>query len=435
MGTAYLFTEEAVAAGAIQPLFQQQVVDAARTDLLETAPGHATRCAAQRLHRRLRRDQGPAQGRRRAPTATPGSSWSSSTSAGCASPARASSASATTCGRWTRTARATEGMFMAGEVAVLRDRVITRRRAARERRRRRGRAGCARPRRARLGRSAEEPTPAAASPSSAWPACSRARRTWRRSGRTSWPAKDSVTEVPRQRWDAGPVLRRGRRQASGRRRAGAASCPEIPFDPLALRHPAGLAGEHRAGPAAALEAARRALADAGYSAEPPTTPARRSSSARRRAATCPTRPRCARCCPLPRRDPGRAGRAAARADRGLVPRHAGQRHRRPDRQPAGPRRRQLHRRRGLRLLAGRGRRGLQGTDRRHQRPGAVRRRRPAQRHQRLPAVLLGARALADRPLGRPSTQPPTASRSARASRASCSSASPTPSATATGSTR
>ncbi|MBI0376624.1 nitronate monooxygenase, partial [Streptomyces albiflaviniger] len=44
MGTAYLFTEEAVAHGAVQPLFQRQVVAAEHTVLLETAPGHATRC-------------------------------------------------------------------------------------------------------------------------------------------------------------------------------------------------------------------------------------------------------------------------------------------------------------------------------------------------------------------------------------------------------
>lgn len=44
MGTAYLFTEEAVATGAIQPVFQEQALAAARTALVETAPGHATRC-------------------------------------------------------------------------------------------------------------------------------------------------------------------------------------------------------------------------------------------------------------------------------------------------------------------------------------------------------------------------------------------------------
>lgn len=44
MGTAYLFTEEAVQHGAIGTLFQQQLLLATRTRLLETAPGHATRC-------------------------------------------------------------------------------------------------------------------------------------------------------------------------------------------------------------------------------------------------------------------------------------------------------------------------------------------------------------------------------------------------------
>jgi acyl transferase domain-containing protein/NAD(P)H-dependent flavin oxidoreductase YrpB (nitropropane dioxygenase family) len=45
MGTAYLFTEEAVRAGAIQPGFQQAAMACEQTVLLETAPGHATRCA------------------------------------------------------------------------------------------------------------------------------------------------------------------------------------------------------------------------------------------------------------------------------------------------------------------------------------------------------------------------------------------------------
>lgn len=44
MGTAYLFTEEAVAGGAILPAFQDQAVACERTVLLETSPGHATRC-------------------------------------------------------------------------------------------------------------------------------------------------------------------------------------------------------------------------------------------------------------------------------------------------------------------------------------------------------------------------------------------------------
>ncbi|WSW02274.1 SDR family NAD(P)-dependent oxidoreductase [Streptomyces sp. NBC_01006] len=45
MGTAYLFTEEAVVAGAVMPRFQRAAVECADTVLLHTAPGHATRCA------------------------------------------------------------------------------------------------------------------------------------------------------------------------------------------------------------------------------------------------------------------------------------------------------------------------------------------------------------------------------------------------------
>jgi acyl transferase domain-containing protein/NAD(P)H-dependent flavin oxidoreductase YrpB (nitropropane dioxygenase family)/NADP-dependent 3-hydroxy acid dehydrogenase YdfG len=46
MGTAYLFTHEAVAAGAIQQGFQDAAIACDRTVLLETSPGHSTRCAA-----------------------------------------------------------------------------------------------------------------------------------------------------------------------------------------------------------------------------------------------------------------------------------------------------------------------------------------------------------------------------------------------------
>ncbi|HLH29460.1 MAG TPA: hypothetical protein VKW77_11110, partial [Acidimicrobiales bacterium] len=45
MGTAYLFTEEAVTSGAILPGFQEAAISCTETVLLETAPGHVTRCA------------------------------------------------------------------------------------------------------------------------------------------------------------------------------------------------------------------------------------------------------------------------------------------------------------------------------------------------------------------------------------------------------
>ncbi|MFJ3176463.1 SDR family oxidoreductase [Streptomyces roseus] len=51
MGTAYLFTEEAVTSGALQRTFQRKVVAAQSTMLLETAPGHATRCVPSHFSR------------------------------------------------------------------------------------------------------------------------------------------------------------------------------------------------------------------------------------------------------------------------------------------------------------------------------------------------------------------------------------------------
>ncbi|RDI34995.1 acyl transferase domain-containing protein [Lentzea flaviverrucosa] len=45
VGTAYLFTEEAVSHGAIQPVYQEVALECEDTALLETSPGHAVRCA------------------------------------------------------------------------------------------------------------------------------------------------------------------------------------------------------------------------------------------------------------------------------------------------------------------------------------------------------------------------------------------------------
>jgi acyl transferase domain-containing protein/NAD(P)-dependent dehydrogenase (short-subunit alcohol dehydrogenase family)/NAD(P)H-dependent flavin oxidoreductase YrpB (nitropropane dioxygenase family) len=45
LGTAYIFTQEAVTSGAILLGFQEEALRCQRTVLLETGPGHATRCA------------------------------------------------------------------------------------------------------------------------------------------------------------------------------------------------------------------------------------------------------------------------------------------------------------------------------------------------------------------------------------------------------
>lgn len=44
VGSAYLFTTEAVTSGAIVPLYQKHMLECQQTTLLETGPGHAVRC-------------------------------------------------------------------------------------------------------------------------------------------------------------------------------------------------------------------------------------------------------------------------------------------------------------------------------------------------------------------------------------------------------
>ena len=72
MGSAYLFTEEIVATGAIVPQFQQEVLECERTADLESGPGHASRCAYTpfahnffRQRREFRRNSVPADEARR----------------------------------------------------------------------------------------------------------------------------------------------------------------------------------------------------------------------------------------------------------------------------------------------------------------------------------------------------------------------------------
>ena len=233
------------------------------------------------------------------------------------------------------------------------------------------------------------------------------------------------------------------RRTTTRRRCRASRTPSkwggfldaVPFDPLAYGIPPQSLAAIEPVQLLALEVARRALADAGY-VDRAFDRERTVGDLRRRGRHRPAGAYGFRALfPQYVGDlPDAARRGAADAHRGLVPRRAVERDRRPHRQPARSRRRQLHRRRRVRLVARRGRRRVQGA------------------RGRAPATWCCAAAptcttastttccsractRCRRPASaRPSTRPPTASCSARASRASCSSGSPTPSATAIAST-
>jgi acyl transferase domain-containing protein/NAD(P)H-dependent flavin oxidoreductase YrpB (nitropropane dioxygenase family)/NAD(P)-dependent dehydrogenase (short-subunit alcohol dehydrogenase family) len=67
MGTAYLFTHEAIEAGAITPRFQQVALRCSDTVLLETAPGHAIRCAPSPYRDEFERERARLQAEGRSP--------------------------------------------------------------------------------------------------------------------------------------------------------------------------------------------------------------------------------------------------------------------------------------------------------------------------------------------------------------------------------
>ncbi|WP_062213604.1 type I polyketide synthase [Streptomyces sp. NBRC 109706] len=268
MGTAYLFTEEAVTAGAVQPLFQRQVVEATGTDLLRTAPGHATRCARSafadefgRLRERLRADGVEER-----------EVWERLEQFNVGR-LRLASKGVERVGHELRAVdeerQLAEGMFMAGDVLTLRREVTSVARlhhAVSE-----GAARLAGRQAGRL-RGNEELFPAAAIPeppaplrvavvgmAGMFPGAEDLTAFWS----NVLAGRDSVTEVPVERWDP---ERYYAPDGAGERTPSkwGGFLPDIPFDPLRYGIPPASLASVEPVQLLALEAARRALDDAGY---------------------------------------------------------------------------------------------------------------------------------------------------------------------------
>lgn len=270
MGTAYLFTEEAVRGGAIQPLFQRRILDAERTDLLETAPGHATRCARSAISEDFAalKDELREQG-------VPDREIWERLERFNVGRLRLASKGIERVGddllAVDETRQADEGMFMAGEVVVLREAVTTvaalhgavsegagdllRARAGELR----GRLG--------IGRADQRPAPeplrvAVVGMAGMFPGAPDLADFWA----NILAGKDCVTEVPAQRWDQERYYAPdGDGERTPSRWGG--FLPEIPFDPLRYGIPPASLAAVEPVQLLALEAARRALADAGYDAK------------------------------------------------------------------------------------------------------------------------------------------------------------------------
>ncbi|MFH8388974.1 SDR family NAD(P)-dependent oxidoreductase [Streptomyces sp. NPDC018036] len=302
MGTAYLFTDEVVARGAIQPLFQRQVRAADRTTLLETAPGHATRCVPSSFTEGYREHEG----RLRSEGVADRRIWEELERLNIGRLRLASKGVERDGGGALRPVdearQLTDGMFMAGEVAVLRSATTTV--AALHESVTSGAAGFLTGRAAELrDRLGERPgasgtrepvTPppldiAIVGMACMFPQAPDLASFWA----NVVGGRDAVGEVPPERWD--PAVHYGRGDdgatapANGASRSGSASSsggtapsgsavpssgtvpskwggflPRIPFDPLRYGIPPTSLGNIEPVQLLSLEAARRALDDAGY---------------------------------------------------------------------------------------------------------------------------------------------------------------------------
>ncbi|THA26464.1 SDR family NAD(P)-dependent oxidoreductase [Streptomyces sp. RKND-216] len=268
MGTAYLFTEEAVAAGAIRPLFQRQILAAERTDLLETAPGHATRCA----HSGFTADFAGLKEELSAGGVPDREAWEQLERFNVGR-LRLASKGIERVGAELRPVdedrQAGEGMFMAGEVCVLRSEVTTV--AALHECVGDGAARWLRDRAARLREElgiapAEDTAPeplriAVVGMAGMFPGAPDTAAFWA----NVLAGRDCVTEVPGERWDTDLYYAPdGDGEQTPSRWGG--FLPEIPFDPLRFGIPPASLTSVEPVQLLALEAARRALADAGYEA-------------------------------------------------------------------------------------------------------------------------------------------------------------------------
>ncbi|SED48992.1 Acyl transferase domain-containing protein [Amycolatopsis tolypomycina] len=238
MGTAYLFTEEAVTHGAITGLFQERALSADATVTLETAPGHRTRCLPSPYTAEFAQVK--------AGLADTPETWQRLEELN-AGRLRVASKGVRRDGEALDVAtQLAEGMFMAGEVAVLRDRRTTIAELHRE-----VTAGKAftRP---------EEPLPDSGDLAIIGMACTFP-------GARDLPAfwsnilrgEDAVTEVPRDRWDPDVYFGQSTSKWGG-------FLPALDVDPLEFGIPPSAMGAIDPAQLVSLETARRALADAGY---------------------------------------------------------------------------------------------------------------------------------------------------------------------------
>jgi acyl transferase domain-containing protein/NAD(P)H-dependent flavin oxidoreductase YrpB (nitropropane dioxygenase family)/NAD(P)-dependent dehydrogenase (short-subunit alcohol dehydrogenase family)/acyl carrier protein len=270
MGTAYLFTNEVVQTQAIVPTFQEAALACEGTALLETSPGHATRCAKTPYVRTFEETKT----RLRAKGAAQQEAWMELEDLNLG---RLRLASKGLCRRGGQVVsvdeaeQRAEGMVMIGQVAALRSTTTTIPELHRQVTT--GATAFIDEVASRFTHSGKKPVPATIDVAIVGMACifpksANLRQYWA----NILGGIDAITEVPPERWDPkvhwdpqSTGLHAGRRTPS----KWGAFIPAIPFDPLSFGIPPtsliGIEPVQLLG----LQVAQQALRDAGYAERNP----------------------------------------------------------------------------------------------------------------------------------------------------------------------
>ncbi|WP_134666842.1 MULTISPECIES: type I polyketide synthase [unclassified Amycolatopsis] len=241
LGTAYLFTKEAVQHGAITRLFQECVLAADTTVTLETAPGHRTRCLLSPYtteFQQLKADLTDVPARQ---------AWQRLEELNTGRSRIASKGVRRDGTRLSAQTQLADGMYMAGEVAVLRDRRTTIAELHAE---------------VSSGRTFARPVEETETASrdiavigmaGTFAGAPDLEAFWSNILR----GEDSVAEVPPERWDPEVYFGQSTSKWGG-------FLPPLPVDPLDYGIPPSAMSSIDPAQLVSLETARRALADAGY---------------------------------------------------------------------------------------------------------------------------------------------------------------------------
>lgn len=260
MGTAYLLTHEAVNTGAIGPIFQQVAQSCRRTVLLETGPGHATRCADSNFARTFEQERRRLQ----AEGLGPKERWAALEDLNLGRlrlAAKGIRRRGDQLEEVDHQAQRQEGMYMMGAVAELRHNLSTLAELHRDV------SGGAR---RYLARGEPAPPPAPPQPldvaivgmACIFPGAADGARYWS----NIVAGTRELREVPPERWDPQRYthkVRNGERGTLTTSRWGG-FLPPVPFDPLRFGIPPRALSSVETAQLLSLEVADRALADAGY---------------------------------------------------------------------------------------------------------------------------------------------------------------------------